>query len=137
MKILILFFLFPFVLEAECFPVTTKIIFQGKAETAKNQLCKKRTKDGMLFFVSKSCEKDQCEILKRTPKNLIIKKYKDSIGSPGFKLCQELGGVPQIFEFQLDLAKEKKWQTSERCYFEREDFVEISLLTHEWKRFIH
>jgi hypothetical protein len=117
----------------ECFNTKTKIIFDGKPELEKITLCQKKTPDNMLFLTSKSCLNDQCEILKRPKKNLIIKNYVSNIGSPGFKLCEELGGVPQIFDF-LDPAN--KWLSSERCFFGKSDFVEISLLTREWKIFI-
>ena len=118
----------------ECFETKTKIIFDGKAEFEKITLCQKKTIDKMNFIISKSCLNDQCEILKRTKKKIIIKNYTANMGSPGFKLCEELGGVPQIFEF-LDLNN--IWQSSERCFFGKNDFVEISLLTREWKSFIH
>jgi hypothetical protein len=133
MKMLFLFLL-SLNATAACFPVTTKIIFSGKEEKEKSVLCEKKTADHMLFYTSESCDGDKCEILKRAPKKIVIKNYKANIGSPGFKLCEELGGVPQIFEFQKLNVKE--WQSTERCFFGKKDFVEISLLTHEWKSFV-
>ncbi|MBC7539795.1 MAG: hypothetical protein H7281_13320, partial [Bacteriovorax sp.] len=127
-------FVFTTLLNAhECFQTTTKIIFNGAAESEKTILCKKKTSDGMLFYVSKTCLNDQCEILKRSPKKVVIKNYYANIGSPGFKLCMELGGTPQIFDFQ---DEKDKWKNTERCFFGKNDFVEISFLTREWKSFI-
>lgn len=127
--------LFSTMLRAEdCFETTTEIIFDRKTEVEKITLCQKKTADHMLFYLSSSCLKDQCEILKRPKKKLIIKNYTGPRGSPGFKLCEELGGLPQIFEFQ---DPQKKWQSTERCFFGKNDFVEISLLTREWKSFIN
>jgi hypothetical protein len=117
----------------ECFETKTKIIFDGKPEFEKISLCQKKTTDKMIFIISKSCLNDQCEILQRTKKKIIIKNYTSNIGSPGFKLCEKLDGVPQIFEF-LDQAH--RWQSTERCFFGKNDFVEISLLTREWKSFL-
>lgn len=131
MKVLILFLLSTTTLWASCDEVETKIIFDKKAVYKKEVICIQKTSDNMIFYVSKSCLDHQCEILKRKKKKLVLKDYHHNIGSPGFKLCEELGGVPQIFEF----AKDKKiglWQSTERCFFNN-DFVEISLLTREWK----
>jgi hypothetical protein len=60
----------------------------------------------------------------------VIKDYKGNIGSPGFKLCRALDGVPQIFEWK---SGDKKWQSTERCLLGNE-FVEIGLLTKIWKK---
>lgn len=135
MKTLIFFLLASTKLWASsCDDVETKIIFDKKEIYKSEVLCLKKTSDNMVFYVSKSCAEDQCEVLKRKKKEILIKDYHHNVGSPGFKLCEELGGVPQIFEF----AKDKKighWQSSERCFFGK-DFIEISLLTREWKSFI-
>jgi hypothetical protein len=125
--------LFSFSTQAECFPVQTKIILGGKTEIEKSTLCKKKMDDEMLFYVSESCDKGLCEILKRPKKNISVKNYKDNIGSPGFKLCEELGGIPQIFEFKTQAGT---WESTERCFFDKADFVEISLLTREWKQYV-
>ena len=135
-SIFLISFLFSFSLFAntDCFETATKIIFDQKTINEKITLCEKHTSDKMLFYISKSCLDDKCEILSRHKKTLIIKKYINNLGSPGFKLCEELGGGPQIFDFQ---DRKKNWQSSERCFFGKADFVEISFLTKEWKNFIH
>lgn len=130
---LILFIFSTQLIADDCFQTSTRIIFDRKTEQEAITLCKKKTADKLVFYVSKSCDNDRCEILKRSKKNLPIKSYLGNRGSPGFKLCEELEGLPQIFEFQ---DQSKKWQSTERCFFGKEDFVEISLLTYEWKAFI-
>jgi hypothetical protein len=72
--------------------------------------------------------------LKKNKSEIKIKDYYNRAGSPGFKLCRELGGVPQIFEFKKLIKSD--WQSVSRCLFSNEDFVEISLLTKEWKSFV-
>lgn len=133
-QILLYFFIIysSFLHADDCFLTTTKIIFNRTPELEKATLCEYKTSDKMLFYVSKKCTKGNCEILKREKKPIVIKNYQSVMGSPGFKLCDALFGVPQIFDF---LDRQKKWQSTERCFFGR-DFVEISLLTREWKSFI-
>ncbi len=115
-----------------CENMNVRIIFDKKEVIFKEVICFIKTSDNMLFYLSKSCQEGRCEILKRKKSNIKISNYNANIGSPGFKLCMELGGVPQIFDFSKDSLS---WQSSERCLFEK-DFVEISLLTREWKNFI-
>jgi hypothetical protein len=120
---------------AVCKNAETRIIYQAKPELSNEVLCE-HSVGKLLFYVSKSCEENsspECEILKRPKKNIVIKNYRSNFGSPGFKLCSELGGVPQIFDFKFN--QKDQWKTSERCFFEK-DFVEVSLLTNEWKKFI-
>lgn len=133
MKTLLLFFV-SFSLHAECFQVETKIIYDSKPVVTKESLCSIVDSDKMLFYVSKSCSSQQCEILKRKPQKLVIKDYYQNIGSPGFKLCEALGGVPQIYEFRKSGAKNV--ESTDRCLFGKSDFVEISLLSSKWKSFI-
>lgn len=134
MKMIILFLWINSLFAKDCFETTTKIIYMKKIEVEKTTLCKKTTTDKMLFYISPSCQNDQCEILKRTKKKIVIPSYMKNTGSPGFKLCHALGGIPQSFDFQ---DEKKLWNSTERCIFNRDDFIEISLLTHDWKKFIH
>lgn len=135
MKIFILFFLFSASIFADtCEQANIKVIFDKKIILTKETLCLKKTADNMLFYISKSCVDDKCSILKKNKSEIKIKDYYNRVGSPGFKFCRELGGVPQIFEFK-NLMK-SDWQSVSRCLFSNEDFVEISLLTKEWKSFV-
>lgn len=136
MKLIMLFIFFnTLVANAEdCVLAKTKIIYEGKSQIENEVLCTKRTNEKMLFYVSKSCAEDRCDILTMPKHKLEIKNYKSLTGSPGFKLCEALSGTPQIFEFNIT---NKNWQVSERCFFNQKDFVEISLLTAEWKKHIY
>lgn len=107
----------------------TQIIFKGKKEISDEEICF-INKEGITFLVSKSCEKLQCELLKKKIKNITIPENNLSIGSPGFKLCYELGGVPQIFEFTKSNSNS---ETTDRCFYGKSDFVEISLLIDIWR----
>lgn len=136
MKKIFLSLFFVMSAQAECEKVETKIIFDKKPVMNKEVLCSIVTADKTKYYVSKSCEKDNCEILKRKPKDLKVEKYSHNIGSPGFKLCVALDGIPQIFEFRLD-KKSVDWESTSRCLFGKNDFVEISLLMSKWKGFIY
>lgn len=120
---------------AECEKVETKIIFDKKPVINKEEICSIVTSDSTKYYLSKSCEKEKCEILKRTAKEIKIENYTHNIGSPGFKLCEALEGIPQIFEFKK--IKDKEWESTSRCLFGKSDFVEISFLMMKWKGFIH
>lgn len=138
MKILLTPFCFLLLLcnaQADCRSADIRIIYQSKAEISKEIVCD-RMVGKIQFFVSKSCEEKSngsCEILKRPKKDIVIKNYRSNFGSPGFKLCSALGGVPQIFDYKFN--QDSVWKSTERCFFDK-DFVEISLLTSEWKKFI-
>ncbi len=117
-----------------CKKASIRYIFDKKPVYEKTELCQKKTPDNMLFYLSASCVDDKCDILKKHKSELVIKDYRSKMGSPGFKLCEELGGVPQIFEFAF--SDKGLWQSAERCLFGKSDFVEISYLSREWKSFI-
>ncbi len=119
-----------------CEEAKIRIIFDRKPIISDETMCIRRAAGDLIFYVSESCSRGDCEILDREKKPLEIKDYTLSLGSPGFKLCTELGGVPQIFEFASKRTK-GKWESTERCLFGSKDFVEISLLTREWKNFIN
>lgn len=139
MKKPMIFFLLSFSFFAsaeECQKARVRYIFDRKYVYEAVELCREKSPDNVIFYFSSSCVKRQCEILKREKKEIKVKARYSNTGSPGFKLCQELAGVPQIFEFQLKDSPNQTWQSSERCLFGEKDFVEISLLTREWKPFI-
>ena len=119
--------------EKSCEKYNIKIIFDKKPIVSSEEMCSFIDEDNSLYYMSKSCLFYGCEVLKKKKTRLVISNYLGKIGSPGFKLCNELGGVPQIFEFQ---KKSKAWQNTERCLFNKRDYVEISFLTKEWKAFI-
>lgn len=122
------------ILGAECENYQIKIIFEGKDVFTKEVMCAIKDEENMRYYVSQSCKNEDCEIFKKNIKPLKIKNYFSRVGSPGFKLCDHLGGVPQIFSFKKN--SEKNWQTSERCLMNLSDFIEISLLTDKWKKHI-
>tara|TARA_R110002072_G_scaffold534_7_gene4219 strand:+ start:115086 stop:115481 length:396 start_codon:yes stop_codon:yes gene_type:complete len=87
------------------------------------------------YIYSKNCKGLKCKPLLLPEKRPVdISKYKFSVGSPGFKVCRELKGSPQIIKYQL--GKDKKWNQSARCIFDDETFVSTNLLFKIWKGLI-
>lgn len=117
---------------ATCREAEIKIIYDKRPILSKEMMCEKKLSNNLTYYMSPRCEKGDCAVLKRKKSNLIIPNYIGNIGSPGFKLCEKLGGVPQIFEFKMD---GRDWESTERCLF-GEDFIEISFLTQTWKDYI-
>jgi hypothetical protein len=86
------------------------------------------------FVYSPDCKGLECKVLKdpfKRPVNL--KKYSSSIGSPGFKVCRELKGSPQIIKYQF---KSKAWKQDSRCIFNKKSFVSNAILMKIWKDYI-
>lgn len=131
------FFLFLFsfaIFASDCLPAKIKIINLQKEVVSQETICfLPPSINRITYIVSESCAKKKCEILQRKKRPLIIKNYMKNFGSPGFKLCDALGGSPQIFEY---LIKKDSFQNTERCLFGKKDFVEIALLSNEWKSFV-
>ncbi|MBP9681304.1 MAG: hypothetical protein KBD76_07860 [Bacteriovorax sp.] len=133
-KWLTLFFWSSTLCASDCTPARIKMINFQKEVITQEVICfLPPASNRNTYIVSESCVEKKCEILKREKKPIIINHYMKNFGSPGFKLCDALGGSPQIFEFQVNTDK---YLSTERCLFGENDFVEIALLSHEWKHLI-
>lgn len=85
------------------------------------------------YIYSKSCQGLKCRVLsKPEARPVSLKDYKSSIGSPGFKVCRELKGSPQIFSYKY-LGK---WYKTDRCLFENGSFASTNLIFKLWDGFI-
>jgi len=85
------------------------------------------------YIYSQDCTGLKCKILKNPEERPVsLLGYKSSIGSPGFKVCRELGGTPQIVEYKL---KEHQGKI-DRCIFSEKTFVSNDLLMKLWKGFV-
>jgi len=122
------------VYSSTCEDMKIKIIYDRKTKINKEKMCRFIESDKTMYFMSESCLFYACDVLKKKKVKLVIPDYYSSIGSPGFKLCRDLGGLPQIYEYQE--KQNKNWESTERCIFNDKDFVEISFLTYEWKNYI-
>ena len=87
------------------------------------------------FIYSKNCKGLSCEQVKDPAKRPInLGKYPSAVGSPGFKVCRELGGSPQIIEYKIN--GKDYWEQSSRCIFNEETFVSNNLLIKLWKPYL-
>ena len=71
-------------------------------------------------LTSYGCQKNQCV---PTTGPIKMNDLFSSIGTPGFKLCRQLGGRPEIIEFFVD----SKGYKLDRCWFKNE-FINTGLL---------
>lgn len=120
---------------SSCNDYKIKIVYNKKDQLSKEKMCTFIDEDKTLYYMSESCLFYGCSVLKKKKENLVIPDYHSKIGSPGFKLCLELGGLPQILEFSLP-SDNGHWQSTERCLLNEKDFIEISFLTKEWKNLV-
>ena len=110
-----------------------KYTFKQKEKIESVQLCESSDKYGEMIY-SKNCKGLKCKILKEPFKRPVnLKKYAQAIGSPGFKVCRELKGSPQIIKYQINKSE---WKQDSRCIFNKSTFVSINVLMEIWKDFI-
>jgi hypothetical protein len=98
---------------------------QTKSETS--QYCFNNDRNTL---VSKNCINGKCKVLKALSDILGTKlKIYSDVGNPGFNLCHEIGGYPQIIEF-FDSVN---WYKLNRCTFnEDQSYLDVGLLLHKW-----
>lgn len=73
-------------------------------------------------FTSLSCKKQKCSAFK-FPKRFYISEFLGPMGTPGFKLCREVGGSPEIVEIFVGGL----WYRTDRCLF-KDGFVDTDSL---------
>lgn len=134
-KILVLFFI-PLVSFASeiCKVGEIKYVHNKNDIIQKMEFCVDTTDNGKFVF-SKNCSGSACKALSDpSSKPIDLRKYKSSIGSPGFKVCRELGGQPQLYFYRFDSKEE--WQDDSRCIFSEKEFVSNALLFNMWQPYI-
>ena len=109
-----------------CENIDISYIYDRKEIHEKIEFCTIEEK-GLSYLVSKSCLKKNCGLLKADKEKISQLKLITQIGSPGFHLCRELGGLGQIFK----LKKMQKTLETQRCLI-GQDFVELSLLVDSY-----
>jgi hypothetical protein len=115
-----------------CGPSQIEYIEDQKKVAVYTELCVSKDERGQLFY-SKNCAQMNCSILKKESLKFIsLEEYEPSIGSPGFKVCRELGGLPQIIDYNF----KDQWHQGSRCIFDKDTFVSNDLLIKLWKDFI-
>jgi hypothetical protein len=129
MKALLLINLINFTYASECFNSKSTIIFNHEKKSEDFKICI-YSHEKINYLVSESCLDLKCSLLNQKIEGIEIPDRKFNIGSPGFKLCYVLGGVPQIFDY-INLSQ--KNETTDRCLFGKNDFVENSLLIDLWR----
>lgn len=98
----------------------------GKEKITPLEYCFNKDKTEL---VSKSCLKKKCQAYKDHRK-FDINQFHSAYGKPGFKLCRELKGQPELLEFYVD----NKPYKLDRCTFNDEDFVDTGLLLDYYRK---
>jgi hypothetical protein len=113
--------------EFRCASGTIRIVKNGKMSSENKKYCFNKTKTNLL---SPKCLAKSCLAFSRKEK-VEIKSLHSAMGKPGFKLCRELNGQPEIIEFSVG----KTFFKLDRCLFDDKEFADTDfLLNHYLKR---
>lgn len=110
-----------------CMKGTLRWLDWGKTTTQNISYCFNNDRN---VLISKNCLRKKCEVYTAL-KNVADSKMEifSPVGNPGFNLCNELGGFPQIIEFYDSV----EWYKLNRCYFSKDkSFIDTSFLISEW-----
>ena len=102
----------------KCKNTQFKYIYKNETQLLILRTCK--VKD---FYLSESCYKKGCKIKKRILK---AEKPKFSpVGSPHFRVCHKVGGIPILGEIQNLWSKNKGYESIALCFNRNKtDFVD-------------
>jgi len=107
--IVILFFTTCGVSANNCYDGKIRLRRFGKYELSMSKYC---TNNESTILIGYTCRSKSCDALN---KKIMLDDgtLYSEVGKPGFKLCRELGGDPQIVEFLVS----KRWYKLDRCLF--------------------
>lgn len=92
----------------------------GKAVIINSDYCYNSNKTALM---SKTCQKNAC-LATQTHKKFSAHELLSTSGKPGFKLCRELGGDPEIITFTANDGEFKL----DRCIFKDNSFIDTDTL---------
>lgn len=110
--------------EVECLKKgQIKITYMGRTLTEEKAYCFSKTRSHLL---SSNCKSGACAILKSPVCEAAKRKnLYNEVGSPGFRLCNAVGGHAELLEFYDG----KKWWTMDRCRHTKDgSFVDTGIL---------
>lgn len=80
------------------------------------------------YFLSSDCRQKPCAALGKGLKKIPDSALTGKLGSPGFKLCRQAGGDPQLLEY----TDGEHWWPADRCLFPRDgSFVDTGILVRK------
>ncbi len=124
LKVFISLFLFmstaAFAADYRCVEGEIRQTVQGIENVRKSSYCYAMD---MSEIVSKNCRKQNCSAY-RVGKRYYAKELLSRNGTPGFRLCRELGGEPEILSF----LAEDTFHETDRCAFPDGAFVSTDSL---------
>ncbi|WP_413560459.1 hypothetical protein [Bdellovibrio sp. HCB209] len=105
----------------KCEKGTLRETTDGKTTEMSQTYCYNQDKN---ILASPSCKKLDCSIAFNTKKKMSAAKLQNTTSNPGFNICRELEGKPQIVEFKVGAD----WHRLDRCTFKDGSFVSTSEL---------
>lgn len=117
----------------DCKSFNIRYIDNKKTILKKEKIClleinkvKKAASEKCLFATAKRCPFSKI----KTGAN--FGTFIRDVGSPGFNICHDLKGSPQIYDIEV----QGKWEQFERCYWkDSKEFVDIGDLIDIYKAF--
>jgi len=123
-SILIIILFFPLFSKGESrFECTAGVIskfYFGQNLIEKSTYCFNNNKN---ILYSRNCLDQNCKAFK-SKKRFQLKDLYSEYGSPGFKLCHEIGGLPEIISFDVN----KESYKLDRCLFPDKSYVDTGSL---------
>ena len=100
-----------------------RYLLNGKMHAEKYQVICTNTK--FTSLLSSNClGSKKCLALNSWNDGLKLDTLYSKYGSPLFKLCQKMGGAPQMVEFEVN----KNWHQTNRCLFKDKSFIDLGNL---------
>ncbi len=97
---------------------------EGKKEIIQNEDYCYESLPRKIYSSGKCKESFKCFAQMTKPIHLKKMDVAGQVGSPGFKICEKIGGVPQIMEFW----DEEEWIKTSRCLFKDSSYVDIGTI---------
>lgn len=107
----------------QCEKGQIRSVTSGKVTVTDFKYCYDKATKSQLF--SPNCRSKKC-VAFDYPEELRFKEFIGPTGSPGFKVCRKVGGIPQIVEFSVS----GKWYKLDQCVFQDGSFVNSDYLAH-------
>lgn len=113
--------------ELNCQPSgKIKYVYGGKEESETATYC---FSPDFSYFLSANCREGGCLALEKKLGQIAERRLQGPLGNPGFRLCREAGGDPQLLEYYDG----SKWRSNDRCFFLADrSYVDTGILVKKW-----
>ena len=129
-RVVVLFFVCSASAEAgSCYKSSIRSEYFGTERVTQSYFC---TNGEKTVLISKNCQKKSCDAYRKESAKGVSGIFSE-VGNPGFTLCRNLKGKPEIIEFLVA----GKWYKLNRCIFKSDNsYVDTgSLLAFYMKKY--